>query len=267
MIEEFMLVANETVATLFAYMDFPFIYRVHEKPKEEKLIEFIKALNVMGLNIKGSELYPKDFQSILNQVEGEDTESIINLLMLRTMQKARYSKDRGIHFGLSTEFYTHFTSPIRRYPDLIVHRLLKKYINNKLDKFNQVSLENSLENMAEHLSDTERRSEDTERDVESLYKCKYMKRFIGDDFMASVSSITEFGIFLELDNTIEGLFMYKFSDDRYEFIEDKLLAFNTNTKTYIKIGDRIRVRVLDVDVYQRNIDFDLELDNETISQQ
>ena len=123
MIEEFMLVANETVATLFGYMDFPFIYRVHEKPSEEKLDNFKRALNTMGYNIRGSELHPKDFQKILEDVKGEDEESIINLLMLRTMQKAKYSKKRDIHFGLSTEFYTHFTSPIRRYPDLIVHRL------------------------------------------------------------------------------------------------------------------------------------------------
>lgn len=267
MIEEFMLVANETVATLFGYMDFPFIYRVHEKPSEEKLDNFKRALNTMGYNIRGSELHPKDFQKILEDVKGEDEESIINLLMLRTMQKAKYSKKRDIHFGLSTEFYTHFTSPIRRYPDLIVHRLLKTYIKNKLNKFNQASLENSLNNSSEHLSMTERRSEDAEREVEDLMKCKYMRRFIGDEFEGNISSITDFGIFVELDNTVEGLFMYKFSDDHFEYIEDSLKAFNTANKKFYSIGDRVKIEVRDVDIYQKNIDFDLLEEDETVSEQ
>lgn len=267
MIEELMLVANETVATLFGYMDFPFIYRVHEKPSQEKLDDFKRALNTMGYNIRGSELHPKDFQKILEDVKGEDEESIINLLMLRTMQKAKYSKKRDIHFGLSTEFYTHFTSPIRRYPDLIVHRLLKTYIKNKLNKFNQASLENSLNNSSEHLSMTERRSEDAEREVEDLMKCKYMRRFIGDEFEGNISSITDFGIFVELDNTVEGLFMYKFSDDHFEYIEDSLKAFNTANKKFYSIGDRVKIEVRDVDIYQKNIDFDILEEDETVSEQ
>lgn len=265
MIEEFMLVANETVATLFGYMDFPFIYRVHEKPSKEKLDNFIRALNTMGYNIRGSELHPKDFQRILEDVQGEDEESIINLLMLKTMQKAKYSKKRDIHFGLSTDFYTHFTSPIRRYPDLIVHRLLKTYIKNKLAKFNQASLENSLDKSSEHLSMTERRSEDTEREVEDLMKCKYMRRFIGDKFEGTISSVTDFGMFIELDNTVEGLFMYKFSDDHFEYNEDTLKAFNTTNKKFYSIGDRVKIQVLDVDIYQKNIDFDLLEEDETVS--
>ncbi len=265
LIEEFMLVANETVASLFAYMDFPFLYRVHDKPSEEKIEGFKSALAVMGYTLKGSSLHPKDFQQILKDVEGKDEESIINMLMLRTMQKAKYSKDRGIHFGLSTEYYTHFTSPIRRYPDLIVHRLVKKYINNKLTSISQASLEKALDKNAEHLSMTERRSEDTERDVEDMLKCKYMKRFIGDDFYGNISSITDFGIFVKLDNTVEGLFMYKFSPKRYEFLEDKLMALDVDDKIYYRIGDRVKIRVLDVDIYQRNIDFDLEVRDEIIS--
>ncbi|WP_306485289.1 ribonuclease R [Anaerococcus sp.] len=267
MIEEFMLAANETVASLFAYMDFPFIYRIHEKPKEEKIEGFKKALNTMGYNIRGNDLHPKDFQQILEEVEGKDAESVINILMLRTMQKAKYSEHRDIHFGLSTSFYTHFTSPIRRYPDLIVHRLVKKFIHNKLTSLNQTSLEKTITNNADHLSMTERRSEECERDVEDLLKCKYMIRFIGDEFYGNISAITEFGIFIELDNTVEGLFMYKFSDDRYEYLEDKMKAFNTDKKTFYSIGDRVKIRVMDIDTYQRNIDFDLEVNDEIISQQ
>ena len=265
MIEEFMLCANECVASLFAYMDFPFIYRIHEKPSEEKLDSFKKALQAVGLNIKGSELHPKDFQQILEDVEGKDIEKVINLLMLRTMQKAKYSETRDIHFGLSTNFYTHFTSPIRRYPDLIVHRLLKKYIHNKITNLNQTSLEKSLSKNAEHLSMTERRSEECERDVEDLFKCKYMRRFVGDDFYGNISSITDFGMFIELENTVEGLFMYKFSEDRYDYIEETMKAFNADTKRFYSIGDRVKIRVRDVDMYQRNIDFDMEVDDEIIS--
>ena len=265
MIEEFMLCANECVASLFAYMDFPFIYRIHEKPSEEKLESFKKALQAVGLNIKGSDLHPKDFQQILEDVEGKDIEKVINLLMLRTMQKAKYSETRDIHFGLSTNFYTHFTSPIRRYPDLIVHRLLKKYIHNKITNLNQTSLEKSLSKNAEHLSMTERRSEECERDVEDLFKCKYMRRFVGDDFYGNISSITDFGMFIELENTVEGLFMYKFSEDRYDYIEETMKAFNADTKKFYSIGDRVKIRVRDVDLYQRNIDFDMEVDDEIIS--
>lgn len=267
MIEEFMLVANETVATLFAYMDFPFIYRIHEKPKAEKIEKFKKFLNTMGYDIRGNDLYPKDFQKILKEVEGEDKEKIINLLMLRTMQKARYSKDCKEHFGLSTKFYTHFTSPIRRYPDLIVHRLLKAYIENKLGKFNRVSLENSLEKSSEHLSITERRSEDCEREVEDLMKCKYMRRFIGCEFYGEISSVTDFGIYIELENTVEGLFMYKFSKNHYEFIEEKLQAYDTTNKKYYNLGDRVKVRVKKIDIMKKNIDFELLEEDETVSQQ
>ena len=159
-----------------------------------------------------------------------------------------------------------FTSPIRRYPDLIVHRLLKSYIENRLTKFNQASLEMSLEKSSEHLSMTERRSEDTERDVEDLMKCKYMRRFIGDEFTGTISSVTDFGIFVELENTVEGLFMYKFSPDRFEYQEESLKAINVDNKKIYSIGDEVKIRVLDVDIYQRNIDFDLLEENETVSE-
>ncbi|WP_311376520.1 ribonuclease R [Anaerococcus lactolyticus] len=266
MIEEFMLIANETVASLFAYMDFPFIYRIHEKPSEEKLDSFKRALNAMGYNIKGNDLHPKDFQNILKEVEGKKEEKIINMLMLRTMKKARYANYNDIHFGLSTKFYTHFTAPIRRYPDLIVHRILKFFIENKLNKINQTSLESNLEEAADHLSITERRSEDAERAVEDLMKCKYMTRFIGEVFEGRISSITEFGMFIELENTVEGLFMYKFSDHRYDFIEDSLRAFDVDTKIYYTIGQEVKIRVVNVDLVKREIDFYLEDEDEIISQ-
>lgn len=257
MIEEFMLVSNETIASLFAYMDFPSLYRIHEKPKDEKVESFKNILNTLGYNIKGKELHPKDFQEILKEVSGKDDESLVNMLMLRTMRKAKYANYRDIHFGLATKYYTHFTAPIRRYPDLIVHRLVKDFLDNKFENISQSSLEKQLAKNAEHLSITERNSEECERDVEDLYKCKYMKKYIGEKFQGIISSITDFGIFIELENTVEGCFMYKFSDDHFEYIEQKLSCINRDNNKRYKIGQKVLIEVKNVDLEKRNIDFDL----------
>ena len=257
MIEEFMLVSNETIASLFAYMDFPSLYRIHEKPKDEKVESFKNILNTLGYNIKGKELHPKDFQEILKEVSGKDDESLVNMLMLRTMRKAKYANYRDIHFGLATKYYTHFTAPIRRYPDLIVHRLVKDFVDNKFENISQSSLEKQLAKNAEHLSITERNSEECERDVEDLYKCKYMKKYIGEKFQGIISTITDFGIFIELENTVEGCFMYKFSDDHFEYIEQKLSCVNRDNNKIYKIGQKVLIEVKNVDLEKRNIDFDL----------
>ncbi|OFO44061.1 ribonuclease R [Anaerococcus sp. HMSC075B03] len=257
MIEEFMLVSNETIASLFAYMDFPSLYRIHEKPKDEKVESFKNILNTLGYNIKGKELHPKDFQEILKEVSGKDDESLVNMLMLRTMRKAKYANYMDIHFGLATKYYTHFTAPIRRYPDLIVHRLVKDFLDNKFENISQSSLEKQLAKNAEHLSITERNSEECERDVEDLYKCKYMKKYIGEKFQGIISSITDFGIFIELENTVEGCFMYKFSDDHFEYIEQKLSCVNRDNNKRYKIGQKVFIEVKNVDLEKRNIDFDL----------
>lgn len=257
MIEEFMLISNETIASLFAYMDFPSLYRIHEKPKDEKVESFKNILNTLGYNIKGKELHPKDFQEILKEVSGKDDESLVNMLMLRTMRKAKYANYRDIHFGLATKYYTHFTAPIRRYPDLIVHRIVKDFVDNKFENISQSSLEKQLAKNAEHLSITERNSEECERDVEDLYKCKYMKKYIGEKFQGIISTITDFGIFIELENTVEGCFMYKFSDDHFEYIEDKLSCVNRDNNKRYKIGQKVLIEVKNVDLEKRNIDFDL----------
>lgn len=257
MIEEFMLISNETIASLFAYIDFPSLYRIHEKPKDEKVESFKNILNTLGYNIKGKELHPKDFQEILKEVSGKDDESLVNMLMLRTMRKAKYANYRDIHFGLATKYYTHFTAPIRRYPDLIVHRLVKDFLDNKFENISQSSLEKQLAKNAEHLSITERNSEECERDVEDLYKCKYMKKYIGEKFQGIISTITDFGIFIELENTVEGCFMYKFSDDHFEYIEQKLSCVNRDNNKRYKIGQKVLIEVKNVDLEKRNIDFDL----------
>lgn len=257
MIEEFMLISNETIASLFAYMDFPSLYRIHEKPKDEKVESFKNILNTLGYNIKGKELHPKDFQEILKEVSGKDDASLVNMLMLRTMRKAKYANYRDIHFGLATKYYTHFTAPIRRYTDLIVHRLVKDFVDNKFENISQSSLEKQLAKNAEHLSITERNSEECERDVEDLYKCKYMKKYIGEKFQGIISTITDFGIFIELENTVEGCFMYKFSDDHFEYIEQKLSCVNRDNNKRYKIGQKVLIEVKNVDLEKRNIDFDL----------
>lgn len=257
MIEEFMLVSNETIASLFAHMDFPSLYRIHEKPKDEKVESFKNILNTLGYNIKGKEPHPKDFQEILKEVSGKDDESLVNMLMLRTMRKAKYANYRDIHFGLATKYYTHFTAPIRRYPDLIVHRLVKDFVDNKFENISQSSLEKQLAKNAEHLSITERNSEECERDVEDLYKCKYMKKYIGEKFQGIISTITDFGIFIELENTVEGCFMYKFSDDHFEYIEQKLSCVNRDNNKRYKIGQKVLIEVKNVDLEKRNIDFEL----------
>lgn len=255
LIEEFMLKANESVASLFSYMEIPFIYRIHEKPEKDKINQFKQTLNLFGYNIKGDNLYPKDFQKILDKIKGKKEEHLLNTLMLRTMQKAKYSPENKGHFGLSLENYTHFTSPIRRYSDLIVHRLLKVFMDNRIDTIKQRALYKKLNVQSEHLSMTERRSELCERDVEDLEKCKYMKEKIGHEYLGLISSITNFGIFVELENTIEGLFMYKFSDLNYTFNQTSLSVINTDKKRQYKIGDQVKIKVLDVDIEQRNIDF------------
>lgn len=267
MIEEFMLVANETVATLFAYLDYPFIYRIHEKPEKKKIEEFNSLLRILGYNIRGNDLHPKDFQQILERVKGKDEERVVNTLMLRTMQKARYSADLEGHFGLASQYYTHFTSPIRRYPDLIVHRQVKRFLHQKFDKINFASMEKSLSEAADFLSNTERRSEQCERDAEDLEKCKFMEGKIGQVYTGVISSVMEFGFFVELPNTVEGLFMYKFSPDRFEYSDRDLTCMNMRTKRIYSIGQRVQVEVKNVDVEERNIDFYLVDNEENFSEQ
>lgn len=258
LIEEFMLACNECVSELFYYMDIPFIYRVHEVPEKLKVEELNRILHLFHLNIKGETLFSKDFQKILESVKGLPHENLINNLILRTMQKALYSDINLGHFGLCAKYYTHFTSPIRRYSDLIAHRLLKSFLDNRIENLNMVKLQKYLEKSTQHLSETERISEACEREVEALEKCKYMKEKIGESFTGIITSITDFGIFIMLENTIEGLFMYKFSKDNYIFNPLKVEVRNTDIKKLYRIGDRVDITVGHVDMVKYKIDFILE---------
>ncbi len=259
MIEEFMLAANETVAEHFHWMEVPFLYRVHEDPKEEKLRQFFEFITNFGIVVKGkgNEIHPRALQEIIEEVEGRPEEMVISTLMLRSMQQARYSEENLGHFGLSAEFYTHFTSPIRRYPDLIVHRLIRKYlIEGKTDRKTIDRNAEFLPDAAEHTSDRERRAQDAERDTDDLKKAEYMLEHVGETFEGVISGVMNFGMFVELPNTIEGLIhVSNLTDDHYQYHERHLALIGDRTGKVYRIGDPVEIEVVDVNMAERLIDF------------
>ncbi len=260
-IEDFMLAANETVAEHFHWMDVPFIYRVHEHPKPEKLERFYKLARALGYEIKGTKenVHPKALQMITEAVHGKPEHAAINTMMLRSLQKARYSEESLGHFGLAAEFYTHFTSPIRRYPDLVVHRLIRRYLFDQdlsketLDYYTAVMPE-----IGEQTSKRERDAIDAEREVEDMKKAEYMTQFIDEEFEGVISSVTKWGMYVELPNTVEGLVhVNDLTDDYYEFDEDNLALIGRRTKAIYKIGDIVKVTVAAASKEERTIDFQL----------
>lgn len=259
MIEEFMLAANETVAEHFHWMEVPFLYRVHEDPKEEKLRQFFEFVTNFGIIVKGkgNEIHPRALQEIIEEVEGRPEEMVISTLMLRSMQQARYAEDNLGHFGLSAEYYTHFTSPIRRYPDLVVHRLIRKYlIEGKTDRktINEVGAE--LPDIAEHTSNRERRAQEAERDTDDLKKAEFMIQHVGETYEGVISGVMNFGMFVELPNTIEGLVHVSYmTDDHYQYQERHMALIGDRTGTVYRIGDPVEVEVLSVNLEERLIDF------------
>lgn len=261
LIEEFMLVANETVAEHFHWMNVPFIYRIHEEPNAEKLQKFLEFVTTFGYVVKGTagDIHPRALQSILDAVRDRPEETVISTVMLRSMKQAKYDPQSLGHFGLSTEFYTHFTSPIRRYPDLIVHRLIRTYlINGKVDEATQEKWADRLPDIAEHTSTMERRAVDAERETDDLKKAEYMLDKIGEEFDGMISSVTNFGMFVELPNTIEGLVHVSFmTDDYYRFDEQHFAMIGERTGNVFRIGDEITVKVVDVNKDERNIDFEI----------
>ena len=206
MIEEFMLLANETVAEHFYWMDIPFIYRVHEKPALEKMERLKVFLQSFGIRLRGSEgnIHPKALSDVLDQVKGKTNENIVNTVTLRSMQKAYYSTSCEGHFGLAMKYYCHFTSPIRRYPDLMIHRIIKTVIKGKLGEERREIFESAAENAAKTSSDAERKAVEAEREVEKMKKAEYMSYHIGERFNGIISGITGFGIYVQLENTVEG---------------------------------------------------------------
>lgn len=261
LIEEFMLVANETVAEHFHWMQIPFIYRIHEDPKEEKLRRFFEFITNFGYIVKGTanSVHPRALQEIIESVQGTPEEMVISTVMLRSMQQAKYYPESLGHFGLSTEFYTHFTSPIRRYPDLIVHRLIRTYlIEGDISSATQEKWNSRLTEIAEHSSSMERRSVEAERETDELKKSEYMLDKIGEEYDGIISSVTNFGMFVELTNTIEGLVHVSYmTDDYYRYDERHFAMIGERTGKVFRIGDEITVRVVNVNKEERAIDFEI----------
>ncbi|MFS0878936.1 ribonuclease R [Metabacillus niabensis] len=261
LIEEFMLLANETVAEHFHWMNVPFIYRIHEDPNMEKLQRFLEFITNFGYTVKGTanDIHPRALQNILEEVQGTPEETVISTVMLRSMKQAKYDPASLGHFGLSTEFYTHFTSPIRRYPDLIVHRLIRTYlIEGKVDEETRSKWAESLPNIAEHASNMERRAVEAERETDELKKAEFMLDKIGEEYDGMISSVTNFGMFVELPNTIEGLVHVSYmTDDYYRYDEKHYAMIGERTGNVYRIGDEITVRVVNVNKDERSIDFEI----------
>ncbi|UQD53278.1 ribonuclease R [Bacillus methanolicus] len=261
LIEEFMLAANETVAEHFHWLDVPFIYRIHEDPKEDKLRRFFEFITNFGYIVKGTanHVHPRALQEIIEEVQGKPEEMVVSTVMLRSMQQAKYKPESLGHFGLSTDFYTHFTSPIRRYPDLIVHRLIRTYlIEGKMDAATREKWNARLPDIAEHSSNMERRAVEAERETDELKKAEYMEDKIGEEFDGIISSVTNFGMFVELPNTIEGLVHVSYmTDDYYRYDERHYAMIGERTGNVFRIGDEITVRVINVNKDERSIDFEI----------
>ncbi|MCH3922208.1 ribonuclease R [Limosilactobacillus sp.] len=260
MIESFMLAANETVAEHYFKEKVPFLYRIHEKPDEDRIKSFVDFLSVFGITVHGDvhNVKPKMLQNVLKQVAGKPEEQMVQVMMLRSMQQAKYSDEEVGHFGLGAPYYTHFTSPIRRYPDDTVHRLIKWYHEHGKGEKAKAHWRDKLPVIAEHTSVTERRGIDTERDVDSMKKAEYMEDHIGETFDAVVSSVMKFGLFVELPNTVEGLIHISvMDDDYYEYSEKHMALIGRKTHRIFQIGQPIQVKLIRVDKDLREVDFKL----------
>jgi len=254
MIEEFMIAANESVAHFMGEKGFPFVYRIHEPPKKEAIVEFRRFISHLGYKMrKNSDHSPKEFQKILSEVKGRPEERVVNDVLVRSMKWAKYSAKNLGHFGLASDGYTHFTSPIRRYPDLIVHRLLKRVLSEKKVKIS----EETLAHQADHLSNRERVAMEAEREILNRYRVRFMKDKTGEELEGIISGVTAFGFFVELkDIFVEGLVrVTSLHDDYYQYHEKKYCLVGERTHKTFRIGDEVRVRVDRVDVERRHIDF------------
>jgi ribonuclease R len=234
----------------------PFLYRIHESPDYESVVEFNKFIANFGYSIKGiANIHPKEFQAVSKKVKGKKEETVINTIMLRSLKKAVYSHEAEDHFGLASKFYTHFTSPIRRYPDLQIHRIIKDHLNGTLDK-KMKRLHDSLPEIARVCSVNERKAEHLERDVDDIRMAEYMYDHIGEEFEGVISSVTSFGVFVELDNTVEGLVhISNMDDDYYIFDEKNYCLIGERTKKTFKIGDIVQVKLTSVNIQKAEIDF------------
>ena len=260
-IEQFMLTANETVAEKFYWLEAPFIYRVHEVPDEEKIDELNKFLWNLGYKIKGNKdnIHPKAFAEVLEKVKGKPEERVVSNLILRTLKVARYEAENKGHFGIASKYYCHFTSPIRRYPDLFIHRIISKYLEenyqlkeNEIEKYSSQAVK-----YAERSSEREKIAQKVERDADAIKKAEYMQSKIGEEYEGIISSITSFGMFVELPNTVEGLIRFDdLGNEYFIYDEEKKTLQGEKSKKIYKIGDSIKVRVIFADKLTRKVDFE-----------
>ena len=265
MIEEFMLVCNETIAENSFWQEMPFMYRSHQEPDEDKLEKMEQFLRGFGyyLRKKDGEIHPREIQKVLQKAEGTDEERIITRMVLRSMMQARYTAENGGHFGLAAKYYCHFTSPIRRYPDLEIHRMIKKMLHGELDEKASAYYRRKMPDWAKHCSKQERVAEDAERDTDALKKVEFMEDKIGQIYEGIISGVTNWGIYVELPNTIEGMVaLSQMDDDYYEFDEKKMLVFGKRTKKSYRLGDKVVVSVAKVDRMMGTIDFAFAEENE-----
>ena len=262
-IEQFMLAANETVAEKFYWLQAPFIYRNHEAPALDKVKELNKILFNFGYKIKISKediIYPNEFAKILEDVKGKPEEKVVSNIILRTLRVAKYEAENKGHFGIASKYYCHFTSPIRRYPDLFIHRIISKYIetNYMVNDFWIKKYEKRAEKRAENCSERERTATKVEREAIDIKKAEFMEDKIGEEYDGIVSSVTNFGIFVELDNTVEGLIRYeKLGDEYFIYNEERREAIGENSHKVYKIGDKVKIRVIDANKLLRRIDFEI----------
>ena len=264
-IEQFMLTANETVAEKFFWLEAPFIYRVHEDPDLEKIQELNKFLFNFGMKIKANQdnIYPKEFAKILEEVKGKEEEKVVSNLVLRTLKVARYEAQNQGHFGIASKYYCHFTSPIRRYPDLFIHRVISNYLRENYDVSEKWVEEKRVqaEERAKQSSEREKIATKVEREAEDLKKAEYMEKRIGEEYEGIVSSVTSFGIFVELENTVEGLIRFDdLGDEYFIYDEDRKRLIGERTKQTYKIGDKVLIRVKKASKLLRQIDFELVKD-------
>lgn len=257
MIEEMMLVCNETVAEHFYWMDMPFIYRVHEVPEEEKIRRFSEFVRVLGYRIKGTkQVHPRELQSLLEKVKGKKEERVVSSGLLRSMQKARYTPEQGMHFGLGTQYYCHFTSPIRRYPDLMIHRMIKEVLDGRMDETRQSYYHNMLAEVADHCSERERAAEQVERDSVKLKMTEYMVKHLGEEFSCIISGVANFGMFVETEDLIEGMVsLENLYDDYYQYDEKQYALYGRHTGKKYQIGDKVVAQAVRADIKRKAIEF------------
>ena len=261
LIEDFMIEANVTVATHIANMELPFIYRIHDIPNSDKIDDFKNLVHALGYKIETSinEITPKSMQRILNNLKDKPEFTILSSLLLRSMKKAEYSKNNIGHFGLALDNYTHFTSPIRRYPDLTVHRLLKTYLIDKDFSMSTINyLDNALISIAEHSSEREVASINAERDVNDMKMAEYMESHIGEEYEGTISSVTNFGFFVELENLVEGLVhVNSLKGDYYNYVPELLSLIGKSTKKTYRVGDKVKIKVINASKENALIDFEI----------